>query len=91
MRRVTWDPFKAEENFRRHRIEFTEAATLFYTTLARLDADDAHSIDEQRHRTIGWSKWGNLLVVTSVDVGSTIRIISARRATKRERHDFESG
>ncbi len=53
--------------------------------------DNAHSATEKRERLIGQSLDGRLLVVTFTRRRGTIRLISARRATKRERHGYENG
>ena len=81
-----WDPIKAAANARKHRIEFDEAATVFDDPFAATAPDRHHSDTEPRYRTTGFSNRGRLLVVTSLEFDGTIRIVSARRATKRERH-----
>jgi uncharacterized protein len=89
--KVEWDARKAEANRRKHGISFREAATVFSDPLS-VDIGDPH-IDagrEPRHVTVGISDAGRTLVVVYTDDGSVIRLISARRATKRERHDYET-
>lgn len=89
--RVTWDVQKELKNIRKHGIDFTEAASVVLGGLARSWPDDGHSVDEARHVTIGYSDQQRLLMVMTQDIGDhTVRIISARRATKRERHDYEA-
>ena len=85
-----WDPVKATRNLARHGVSFDEASTAFGDPFAGTIADPLHSIDEMRVVTIGYSASRRLLVVVHVDRGEAIRIISARRATRRERIKYES-
>ncbi len=78
-----WDPQKAAANVKRRRPSFDEAATVLEDPLT--SPDDAHSEDEARFVTIGASHRGRILVVAHTERNDTIRIISARRATRRER------
>jgi uncharacterized DUF497 family protein len=86
----SWDARKAIANFEKHRISFEEAATVFGDANA-LDADDEeHSSDEHRRQRIGRSVGGRIVFVVytvrRVDhEKETIRIISARQASRRER------
>ena len=86
-----WDPRKAEENLVRHGVSFHEAATVFDDPLAITYPDPDHSGDESRWLTFGISAVGHLLVVAHTEAGDTIRIISARRATRNEREIYEEG
>lgn len=86
-----WDPQKAAANFRRRRPSFDEAATVLEDPLSTTYPDDAHSEDETRFVTIGASHHGRVLVVAHTERNDTIRIISARRATRREREFYEQG
>ena len=86
----TWDARKAEQNRRKHDIAFEEAVTVFQDRFAIYLTDESHSYGEFRLVTIGVSLSGRLLLVIYTDAGSTIRLISARRATKRERQDNEN-
>jgi uncharacterized DUF497 family protein len=88
--RFEWDREKAKKNLRKHRMSFDEAMTVFYDPLSATFNDPDHSIDEERFITIGYSSHGRLLVVSLTDRGKTIRIISARSATARERKRHES-
>ena len=88
--RFEWDPVKAVRNLAKHRVSFDEASTVFGDPLAGTIADPLHSRDEVRFVTIGNSASRGLLVVVHVDRGEAIRIISARRATRRERIRYES-
>ena len=88
--RFEWDPVKANANQRKHGVSFSEAATVFRDTLAVTGADPDHSDLEIRHVTFGFSHAGRLLAVCHADLDEvTIRIISARPATKTERLIYE--
>ena len=84
-----WDPRKAEINLRKHDVSFTEAGTVFGDDLAITVPDPDHSIDEDRYITIGWSNRRRLLMVSHIDRGDRIRIISARELTPGERKAYE--
>ena len=84
-----WDPAKARQNWRKHRVSFHEAATVFGDPLAVTYDDPDHSESEQRLITMGMSGAARMLVVAHVEHSETIRIISARRATKGEQKDYE--
>lgn len=81
-----WNREKAEKNVKKHKVSFEEAMTAFYDPLFK---DDEHSIDEDRFITIGYSSKNRLLVAAHTEKGNTIRIISARPATKHERKRHE--
>lgn len=85
-----WDPNKADSNLVDHGISFEEAATVFGDPLSRTNYDPDHSAEEDRYVTMGGSAAGHLLVVSHTDRGESIRIISARRATRRERKAYEN-
>ena len=70
---------------------FHEAATVLEDPLSATFPDEGHSVEEPRFVTIGTSELGRLLVVAHADDGDTIRIINARRATRREREFYEQG
>jgi uncharacterized protein len=84
-----WDPSKAAQNRRKHGVSFREAATVFADPLAVTYLDPDHSVEEQRFLTVGMSNLGRLLIAAHADRGESIRIISARRTTVRERTDYE--
>ncbi len=86
-----WDPEKARSNLRKHKVSFEEAATVLSDPLAATGADPDHSISEFRYITFGISELNRLLVVAHTEQGETIRIISARLASKRERKIYEEG
>jgi uncharacterized protein len=83
------DREKARVNWLKHRVSFEEAVTVFSDPLERTTPDPDHSIDEDRFVTIGRSRFDRLLVVSYTERGSTIRVISARAATPRERRTYE--
>lgn len=86
----TWDPKKAEANLKKHGIDFREAATVFDDTSSVAFPDSDHSVGERRFLIIGMSALGRVLVVSYTEVaGDTIRIISARTATRYERAFYE--
>jgi len=84
-----WDPGKARQNRRKHRIPFQEAATIFGDPLAVTYPDPDHSTSEQRFITVGMSSVGRVLIVAHVDRNDNVRIISARKTTQRERKHYE--
>jgi uncharacterized DUF497 family protein len=85
-----WDREKAQQNLRKHGVSFDEAVTVFYDPLSATFDDPNHSVGEQRLITIGYSARDRLLVVAHTERGVTVRIISARRATARERRRHET-
>lgn len=87
--RFDWDRDKAESNLRKHGVSFEEAATVFFDPLAASFEDPDHSVSEYRWITIGFSAKGRLIVVCHSEREDAIRIISARRATSRERKKHE--
>ena len=84
-----WDRDKAAANLRKHRVSFVDAATVFKDTLSVTVPDPDHSEGEDRYIVVGQSAAGRLLIVSYVDRGGRIRIISARELTRSERHDYE--
>jgi uncharacterized DUF497 family protein len=84
-----WDADKERRNFRKHRVTFAEAQTVFDDDVARIEDDPDHSVGEHREVIIGYSREGRLLVVSFVQRGETLRIISARRVDARERRRHE--
>ncbi len=85
-----WDPQKAKTNFEKHGIIFDEASTVFKDTSSLTIEDPLHSYDEERLVLIGMSYKNRLLVVVHTEREESIRIISARKAVKRERKYYES-
>jgi len=81
-----WDQPKATANLKKHGISFEEAQSVFYDEFAVQFYDDEHSTAEDRFLMLGMSAEARLLLVCHCEreSGNLIRIISARRATKRE-------
>ena len=87
-----WDETKGRENLRKHGVDFAEAMTVFGDPLEITISGPEHSVSEQRFLSMGLSARRRLLVVSYVErTGDSIRIISAREASHRERIDYESG
>lgn len=85
-----WDPQKAEENLKKHGVDFREAATVFDDTLSMTFPDEGHSVGERRFLIIGVSARGRMIVVSHTEVSTdTIRIISARSTTRHEPTFYE--
>lgn len=84
-----WDPEKAAANRAKHGVTFEEAQIVFINQLAVIFDDEAHSLDVQREIIIGHSVRNRLLLACFVERGGRIRIIGARRATKKERKNYE--
>lgn len=72
-----------------HGVSFDEALTIFADTLSRTIADPDHSQDETRLLELGLSRLGRLLVVSFTERNDSVRLISARLATKSERRHYE--
>ena len=89
--RFDWDPAKANANRRVHGVSFAEAVTVLEDELA-LTREDPDAQGEQRFVTLGLSSFGNLLVVVyTYREPDTIRLISAWKANKRQRLQYEKG
>lgn len=84
-----WDAAKARGNLRKHKVPFEEAASVFLDLLALTFPDPDHSAEEDREITIGFSSKKRVLFVSHCERGDRIRIISARKATKKERLQYE--
>jgi len=83
-----WDSKKAEANKVKHGVSFEEAITVFADPLARIFEDPEHSGTERREIIIGHSNKQNLILVSFVK-DDRVRLISARKATRTERKDYE--
>jgi uncharacterized protein len=88
--RVEWDPNKATSNFHKQGIRFADAESVLFDPNA-VSIEDTTATDEQRFITIGVDSLWRLLVVVYTHRGRTIRLISARPATKTERRKYEEG
>ena len=85
-----WNPKKAASNKSKHGVSFAEAATAFGDPLSLTIFDPEHSESEDRFILLGASTFGNLIVVSHTARDGIIRIISARRASRRERLQYET-
>lgn len=80
-----WDEDKARDNLRKQKVSFEEAQTVFYDPLSITIPDPDHSFGEDRFIDIGLSAKNRILVVVYTEPGNIIRLMSARKATPRER------
>ena len=87
--KVEWDPRKAAINRAKHTVSFEEAVTVFGDPLGRITDDPRHSEMEERYVLLGRSDRQRLLVVMFTERAQAIRLISARKATRRERREYE--
>ena len=88
--RVTWDPNKAEINFKKHKIRFSDAEMVLYDAFA-MTLEEHVVATEQRFVTIGYDAVGRIIAAVYSYRADTIRLISARRATPTERKQYEKG
>ena len=88
-----WDPSKAAANLKKHRVSFEEAKSVFFDEFAVQFFDEDHSSNEERFLMLGMSSGAKLLLVCHCEreQGGIIRIISARKATKRESTFYQGG
>ena len=93
MIKFEWDAPKAAANLKKHQVSFDEAKSVFYDEFAVQFFDDEHSPDEDRFLMLGMSSGAKLLIVCHCERehGEVIRIISARKATKRESALYQGG
>jgi uncharacterized DUF497 family protein len=89
-----WDPAKARQNAKKHRITFERGATVFLDPNALSLFDEQHSEDEERWATLGLDQTGALLVICHTYHGEAenrarVRLISARKATKNEMKQYQ--
>jgi hypothetical protein len=87
--RFEWDPRKAARNLAKLVVSFEEAATVFGDPLGRIASDPRHSMEEERFVLLGLSRGRRFLAVMFAERGEAVRLISARRATLRERREYE--
>ena len=84
-----WDTRKAKANLTKHGISFEDAKSVFFDDHARFKHDLDHSIDEERYLLLGMSSSLKVLVVVHTEIESdTIRLISARKATRKEAKQY---
>ena len=84
-----WDKNKAKLNLVKHNLSFEEAATVFADPLAFVFDDVEHTRKEQRALIIGHTSKNKVIIVSFTERDQHIRIISARKATKKEKQDYE--
>jgi len=86
-----WDPGKARSNFKKHGVSFEEAKSIFYDGYAIQFDDERNSEEEDRFFMLGFSNELRVLIVCHCErySGEAIRIMSARKATKKERDYYE--
>ena len=84
-----WDSRKAQSNKKKHGITFEEASTVFGDILSITIDDPVHSVGEDRFVTVGTSVNERLIVAAHTEHDDIIRIISARKATRNERNQYE--
>ena len=89
--RFEWDPAKAAGNLAKHGVSFEEASKVFGDPFGRIVDDPRHSTEEPRYVLLGHSERQRLLAVMFTERADTIRVISARGATPRERRAYEEG
>ena len=87
---ITWDPNKAETNFKKHGIRFSDAEMVLYDSIA-MTIEEQIVANELRYVTIGTDSIGRILAVVYSYRSDTIRLISARKATRKERTQYEEG
>ena len=87
---IVWDEDKNKKNIISHKISFEEAKTVFFDPNAKVIFDPDHSLEEDRFIILGLSKLLNILVVCHCyrENEKSIRIISARKATPKERKQY---
>jgi uncharacterized protein len=86
-----WDPKKAAANAKKHGVTFDEAATAFNDPFGLVVDDPRHSVGEPRAALLAYSQQRRLLAVMFTERHDRIRLISARKATRRENRAYEEG
>ena len=87
---IEWDEGKAKRNAAKHGVTFEEAASALMDPNAIVGPDEGHSIDEERYRTVAMSfVFQVLVVITTERDGDVIRIISARKANRYEKSQYQ--
>ena len=91
MIKFQWNSAKAASNKKKHGVSFEEAQSVFYDEFAVQFFDEDNADSEDRFLMLGFSDEARLLIVCHCerDQGDTIRIISARKATKNERSYYQ--
>ncbi len=94
MIKFSWDQAKAKSNLKKHGVSFEEAQSVFYDEFAIQFFDEESSTEEDRFLLLGLSNEARVLVVVHCERGENgeeLRIISARKATNRERTFYQGG
>lgn len=91
MIKIEWSARKNRINVTKHRVDFSEAATVFDDPAHTSISDPAHSVSESRYVTIGMSVNKRLIIMAHTFEDDKIRIITARKPTKSEREKYEEG
>ncbi len=91
MIKIVWSEKKNRQNIRKHKIDFNEARTIFDDPLQISTNDPDHFFDERRYITLGTSEQNRLLIIAHTFGNDKIRIITARKPTRRERRNDEEG
>jgi uncharacterized DUF497 family protein len=89
MIRFEWDVAKARTNLAKHNVAFEESCMVFADVNSLTIDDPQHSQSEKRSITLGLASTSRLLVVVLTERNGKIRIISARRASKKEKEQYE--
>lgn len=91
MMEFEWDAFKAESNFKKHGVTFSEAMTVWLDK-SSWEELGLHSLEEERWLRLGLSRKGRVLLVVYTEriIGEKIRIISARKANRTETDQYDS-
>jgi len=87
---VTWDPRKAKSNYEKHGVRFSDAESVLWDPHG-MTIENGGAKGEQRLVTIGSDSVGSVLVVVFTFENDLIRLLSARKATRRERKTYEEG
>ncbi len=88
--KIKWDPKKASANYTKHKIRFSDAESVLFDPFA-LTCPDSKAVVEERFITIGCDALQRIVLVVYTFRGDSIRLISARRATRKERKSYEEG
>jgi uncharacterized DUF497 family protein len=88
--RFEWDQRKADSNLKKHEVSFQEATSVFADALSITISDPDHTASEARFLDLGLSHRNRLLVISYTERGETIRIMSARRASRSEQKHYEN-
>ena len=88
--RIEWDPRKAVANRRKHGVRFSDAEAVLFDPVA-LTRDDPDAIGEARFVSVGVDVAGRVLVLVYTYREDRVRIVSARKATRKERAQYEEG